>query len=475
MSLRTGSVSRFRVRSLRTGCDLAYRVLAKLAVGEVRMSGEVAVVGGGPAGLAAAWSLVSAGRSVTLYERAENPGGLLRTAEIEGLPVDVGVQLLGSYYSETYRLAREAGGSELLVRSPGRDALWRGGRAHLISYGSLASMASSGALPTGLKLRLASRYLLYLRRNSEILHASDPVRAVSLDGESIASWGERELGSDFVELLVYPQLASYYGGTPEETSAGFYHSLASAALDLQVYAVRGGMAALASAIAAGIAARGARLRYGVEVAGVREVGEGVEVECEGGGARYDAVVLAVPAPVALRLADPPGPLREWMGGVEYVDEAVVALSLARPLPVDYFGISFPRIAPPGDRVAAICVQSRKGAGLGGDGRDTLVVIPAPAIMRDLVEADPRGALELVLPSVEMVYPGIRERVVRAMVYRFPESRENFYPGYLRHLAGFDPTWLSPRLRLAGGYLVAPTIEGAVRSGFRAASGILGEV
>ena len=39
---------------------------------------SVAVVGSGPAGLAAAQQLVRAGHLVTVFERAEKPGGLLR-------------------------------------------------------------------------------------------------------------------------------------------------------------------------------------------------------------------------------------------------------------------------------------------------------------------------------------------------------------------------------------------------------------
>ena len=44
----------------------------------VRTGQSVAVVGSGPAGLAAAQQLVRAGHLVTVFERAEKPGGLLR-------------------------------------------------------------------------------------------------------------------------------------------------------------------------------------------------------------------------------------------------------------------------------------------------------------------------------------------------------------------------------------------------------------
>ncbi|MDR2390929.1 MAG: glutamate synthase subunit beta, partial [Planctomycetota bacterium] len=44
----------------------------------VRLGLRVAVVGSGPAGLAAAWRLCRSGASVTVYESAANPGGFLR-------------------------------------------------------------------------------------------------------------------------------------------------------------------------------------------------------------------------------------------------------------------------------------------------------------------------------------------------------------------------------------------------------------
>jgi protoporphyrinogen oxidase len=93
-------------------------------------------------------------------------------------------------------------------------------------------------------------------------------------------------------------------------------------------------------------------------------------------------------------------------------------------------------------------------------------------MARVVAASPREALDLLLPSVELVYPGISEQVTRARIYRFQDGRVLFYPGYLEHLRRFDPGWLPPRIGLAGDYLIAPTVEGAVRSGRRAAARLL---
>ncbi len=438
------------------------------------MGFDVAVVGAGPAGLAAGWALAAGGARVTLYERRGAPGGTLRTDELDGAPVDAGVHHQGSDYRETFRIAAEAGASGLLVSSPGRDALCRGARAHGRTDGSVTSMAASGALPAGLKLRLATRYLPFLTRQST-LDVIDPARtAAGLDDrESIADWGRRELGADFVELLAYPTLASYYTAVPEETSAPFYHALARAGVDLSVHAVWGGVGALAQAIAQAIEARGGTLVSRQQVDHVVAGDDGVELRFEGGdAARHDAVVLAVPAAEAARIGGLDGDALAWLAGVRTRPTSTLALRLDRPAPGDWFGLSFPRTAPPGDRLVAACALERKIPGLVPEGRGLLVLYPAPSLAPRVAEMEAGAVADLLLPALEQALPGIGARVTRARVYRFPDGSVQFYPGYLEHLRRFDEAWLPARLALAGDYLVSPTVEGAVRSGLAAAARLL---
>ncbi len=277
------------------------------------------------AGLAAAWRLAEAGVAVTVYERLELAGGRLRTEEVDGGRADVVVQLLASHYTETLRLARAAGVGELLVRASGRDALWRRGRAHPIAYGSAASMARSSALPLGLKARLATRYLPFLRRHAGVLDPNEPARARGLGGgESVSAWGLRELGTDFVELLAYPLLAAYYGLTPEETGSALYHALAHAALDVRLYAVAGGMARLADGVARALEARGVVLRAGSVVEHVATSLDGVRLSGSV-DARHDAVVLALPPGAAASLAGLAPELVTWLRAVRVKPVTTVAL------------------------------------------------------------------------------------------------------------------------------------------------------
>jgi protoporphyrinogen oxidase len=59
----------------------------------------------------------------------------------------------------------------------------------------------------------------------------------------------------------------------------------------------------------------------------------------------------------------------------------------------------------------------------------------------------------------------------AKLYRHQEGYPLFYPGYLQHLRAF-PAAAQQRVCLAGDYMVSPTVEGAIRSGARAAQRLI---
>jgi protoporphyrinogen/coproporphyrinogen III oxidase len=434
---------------------------------------DVAVIGAGAAGLAAALELQRSGAQVTLYERTERAGGALRTEQLEGARVDVGVQLVSSSHTALFELCARTGTRELLRRAPGRDAMWRKERAHAITYGSVASMATSSALPTTLKLKLAARYLPFLSSHARGLDANDPSGTGGLahDDESIAAWGERELGRDFVELLVYPLLGAYHGAVPEQTSAALYHALARVGIDVSVYAVLGGFGALPDAWLRAFRQQGGQYRSAVEVTAVSGTDSGTTVSTAEGAASHDAVVVAVPAPRARGLV-PGDELRAWLSGVRMQPAFTVAFLMERPYPGNYFGLSFPRTDPVGERVVALCVQRNKLGGLVPGGGDVLVALPAPSGAAQLLERGDEAVASAILESLERAVPGMRRRVVSTHVQRFDDGYVLFPPGYLHHLHRFDPAWLPKRIALAGQYLVAPSVEGAVRSGIRAAARVL---
>lgn len=435
------------------------------------MSKKVAVIGGGAAGLSAARHLSHHGLSVTVFEQGKTLGGRARSEILDGCVVDVGAQLFGSGFTQLFAFAEAMGAQSLIVRSPGRDAMWRKGVIHPITYGSVASMITSRALPASLKLRLAAHYVPFLLRHASDLEATDPLigGGDALEGESVAQWGERELGSDFIDRLAYPLLGAYYGSAPEAISVVLYHALARAGMDVTVHAVLGGTGALFTKAGDTLARAGVQIELNREVKEVRATGDRVQVD----GVAYDGAVLALPPRVVQEIYQPDRVTAEWLRGVRYTPSAVLALVLRDRIRGDYFGLSVPRREVVSDLVA-ICMQHQKARGLVPDDRSLLICLGAPDANESLV-AQPEAAVERMITAADRVLPGIRSRIERAKLYRHEDGYPLFYPGYLRHLREYPLAAQTHHVMLAGDYLVSPTVEGAIRSGERAAHHLMDQL
>jgi oxygen-dependent protoporphyrinogen oxidase len=425
---------------------------------------RVAIVGGGAAGLSAALTLSELGAQVAVFEQGAVWGGRARSEVVENCIVDVGAQLFGSGFSALFELARAVGAQDRLTKSPGRDAVWRGGRVHPITYGNVASMVTSTALPTRLKIKLATRYVPFLLRHGNQLDASDLLArgGDALDGESVAEWGRRELGDDFVNLLAYPLLGAYYGSTPETTSVVLYHALARAGLDVSVHALRGGTGAFFQMVSEHLATRGGQLQVNQPISKVEVGATDVSVD----GELFDGAVLAVPPMTVSKLFQSDPATSDWLRGVHFAPSAVLALVLDTRIPAGYFGISIPREAKASELVA-LCVQHEKAAGLVPPDRSLLIALGAPAHNESFI-AQPETAVERMVSAVELLMPGTRSHILRAKLYRHEYGYPIFYPGYLKHLRAYATLPQTQRVKLAGDYLVSPTVEGAIRSGRRAA-------
>ncbi|HEX2095352.1 MAG TPA: NAD(P)/FAD-dependent oxidoreductase [Longimicrobiaceae bacterium] len=438
-----------------------------------RPSLRVAVIGAGPSGAAAAHTLARGGASVTVFEARPGVGGRTWTDGVDGFRVDPATQLVGSMYVEFFRLLQEAGGGALAVRSVGRDALRRRGRTHEVVYGNVASMLASGALPLTLKMRLGASYLPFLSRHGEVLemHALERAVGAGLDRESIAAWGAREMGRDFVEYLAYPLLATGYGVAPEETTAALYHMLARYGTTVQIFALRGGAGGFCEALLAGVRERGGEVRLSAPVERVEPAGGRVRVVAGGQGREFDRAVVALPAPRACAVLAG-SPLADRLAGVRMRPTVSLALFLDRPAGVRWFGLSFPR--GEARSVAAVCVEENKGPGLVPEGKGLLVVFPTPETGERLAEAEPRRVAEALLPEVVEALPAVRGRIARAETYRWPEGWTLFPPGYLTGLGELRRVAQQGEggIVLAGDYLYAPTVEGAVTAGVRAAEQVL---
>lgn len=374
------------------------------------------------------------------------------------------VQLLSTGYTATLGLLDAMELSDRMVPAPGRDALWRDGRVHPLRYGSMTSMAASGALPAGLKVRLGLRYAPFLERRGDSFDLNDPAAADRLHETTIADWGAGEMGDAFVEWLAYPLLSAYYGVTPEETSAGFFHALARSGMGVEVVGARGGFGALAEEMSAALSLRGVEVRTDAPVRELAPTASGARVATDDGSAEHDAVVVALPAIAAAALL-PELPL---LDEIRTRSTAVLVLATRRPVGTGWFGLSIPRTEPAGATLAAVCVQAEKRTDVVGPEGGSLVLVPAPPVAERWAAAEAREVLAEAMAALRDVLPEVPDDVLEARLVRLEAAVWLPDPDHFARLSRFRHDSLPPWLALAGDYLVAPTVEGAVRSGLAAA-------
>lgn len=422
------------------------------------------VVGGGLAGLACAQRLTSSGRSVTVLEAGDAPGGRAATVWHRGRPVDRGFQVLFRSYPETRDLLKA-------IRLPRRDlrpvdggAVFMGGtgEAHRLGTSKLAAVRFGGLHPRD-RVRLMRLAASVVARPPEAL--LEPAAARRSTDEYLRDSG---FSNDAIDRFFRPLFGVVTLDLGLQADEGYFRFLMSMLARGPAVIPSDGLGMIAEWTSAAVRQAGGAVELGARVVALETDSERRRVTTvrteDGRALTARHVVLAVEAPVARELLGPLDPAAVDRLPREAASSVSAAFALRRPL---YRGRSIVLNAAPvvaGEpRVDLLCQTTNITRPGSPDGPHILLatrVLTGGASGEGLVDAV-GDLVRRWAPRFD--WAGLAEPIG---VYEHPFAQFRPLVGVRERLPGARTAL--ENLILAGDLTTHPSIEGAVASGVRAA-------
>ncbi len=272
---------------------------------------HVVVVGAGLSGLAAALHLAGTGRSVTVVERHDFPGGRVGQADIRGYRIDTGATVLTM--PDIIEEAFDAVGAsmsdhlDLMLLDPAYRASFADGSTLDVHTDAEAmtqairDFAGPDQAAGYQRLRQWLTELYQLEIDGFIgANFSSPLSLLTPQLARLAAIGGFRGWEKMVSRFITDErvqriftFQALYAGVPPQQALAAYAVIAYMDTVAGVYFPRGGMRAVPEALAAAGAAAGVQFRYGSAVTGLDRSGSRVTAVRTDNGERIpcDAVVL----------------------------------------------------------------------------------------------------------------------------------------------------------------------------------------
>ena len=296
-----------------------------------RGSKRIAVIGGGIAGLTAAYRLARQGYDVSLWERGSRLGGQAAAFEVAG-----GASLEYFYHHlfqsdrEITALIEELGIGDKLVWLPSNVGFFADGKAHPLN-GAL-DLLKLPIIPFHDRIRLGVT-TFYLQR------VKDWKKFESVTAER---WLKRALGERAYSRTLGAQIDAKFGRYASQIAMVWFWgkiwlrttSRRSPLDQERLGYIKGSFNVLIDALHRAIVESGVDVHIGTGPSALEQVDGHWELVFEGDepAVDVDAVVVTTPSPILARLVpDLPGDYMAKLKGLDYEAAAVALLELDRPL------------------------------------------------------------------------------------------------------------------------------------------------
>ncbi|MFV0138018.1 NAD(P)/FAD-dependent oxidoreductase [Streptomyces sp. HMX87] len=430
---------------------------------------DVAVVGGGVAGLTTAYELRRAGLDVRVFEEQDHVGGRMHSFRHDGYTIDEGAEQISPHgYRATWELLARLGVP--LSDVPRIDkgvGTWRDGRAHPGVADRAAVLSGAGLAPRA-RIDLA-RILAWTAAHRAAFDPDHPERT-PLGAATIREFTAR-YHRDVHDYLFQPVSGCFFGwDTARSAAAPMVSLLLSVGPAGSWRTYRDGMDLLARRLAEEVdVVTGSRVH---QVVGGRD---GARLLVGDGAVTARSVVLCVPAPVAARLhAGAPEDELSFLRACTFTPTLKVSCLLDRPLTPPSRKPLYILLTPEAEdsTLSGIIVDHAKHPGRVPEGKGLLTLIAAARTAPDLLTAPPHEVVDRLVGAARRYVPGLRPARGRNFVHSFTHGLPEATPEALRHRPRFMARDVRP-VEYAGDWvMLRPASEGAVRSGALAASRVL---
>ena len=300
---------------------------------------RVGIIGGGAAGLAAAYELTKGGHYAQVFERAPFLGGQASTFEVGGGQLERGYHHLFVSDVDITGLIHELGLGHKLAWLESKVGLFHGGK--IWDFSTPLDLLRFHPLSVAQRIRVGLwTFVLQQTRNWR-----------KFEGVTAKDWIVRHMGQRPYEVIWEPLLRGKFGEYYDQVSMTWlwgkiYLRVASRGKSLHKELLgypMGSFGEIFDVLGERITAQGGDVHIS---AGVKRVvvedglATGLEVELPGEAPKiinYDAVIATTPSYVFTRLVPPlPDDYREKLEGVQYLSAVLMILVLDRPLTSKYW-------------------------------------------------------------------------------------------------------------------------------------------
>jgi oxygen-dependent protoporphyrinogen oxidase len=419
---------------------------------------DAIVVGGGIAGLTAAYDLTRAGRRVCLVDQRPRLGGLIHTEHADGLTIETGPDALLMQKPAAGRLCEELGLPLAPTKAPRT--------AYVLRDGRLIPLPSESVLgiPLAWQSIIASTMLSPAGRARLALDFIQPASPSDRDDdESVGAFVRRRFGAEAVRYIAQPLLGGIHVGDVDRLSLrALFPALAEADRQpgsvLRTLAIRrqanasasdpegvfrsipNGLSDLVGALTGHLDQNA--IRTGVSVTRI-EPGKPATPNAARKAISYDvflssgeelharAIVLALPAFAIAELAAPHDPaLADLCRAITYASSASITLAYRRGT-VDHPLIGTGFVVPRGEKETRLLAVSFVTSKWHGRAPDDVVMLRAFAggvLDADLLERDDEDLVDLAHDGLAPLL-GLRERPFLTRVYRLWRASPQYEPGH----------------------------------------------